>query len=365
MATSKMHHVLNISKYLILFLLGIAVVKTFFAQNTEIENFCSYQNLTRLAIMVLFVFVSLFLFRGAPKPDGKNYSPSYSKVVNFLCIFLPILAIIFALVNFFWPEIGSIIVKGVGKENITRPAIYVKMLFDIISLSIFAFLAVKFAKLKSWLPMLVACLLVFVLFVMAMEEISWGQRIFQWQTSEYFLENSIQGETNLHNLNTQLFQNALYFGGFLMLVVLPFFRDHLTRLFRKFKITAWLPDLLPSAWMIGAFAAGIGFVDPANSSIGWRWGSIFFALIATAMILSTYACRLWRQKDPRKGAALLTLLSFSVVALTSLMSDKLSLIDSGSPTEYIELFIAFGIMCWAIDLRLRLKGKSYRIGKTD
>ena len=32
------------------------------------------------------------------------------------------------------------------------------------------------------------------------EEISWGQRIFNVESSEYFLENNAQGETNLHNM---------------------------------------------------------------------------------------------------------------------------------------------------------------------
>ncbi|MFV0593634.1 MAG: hypothetical protein ACK5M7_19840 [Draconibacterium sp.] len=32
------------------------------------------------------------------------------------------------------------------------------------------------------------------------EEISWGQRIFGIQAGEYFMQNNMQGETNLHNL---------------------------------------------------------------------------------------------------------------------------------------------------------------------
>lgn len=32
------------------------------------------------------------------------------------------------------------------------------------------------------------------------EEISWGQRLFSIQSGEYFLQNNLQGETNLHNL---------------------------------------------------------------------------------------------------------------------------------------------------------------------
>jgi len=38
------------------------------------------------------------------------------------------------------------------------------------------------------------------LFFAAGEEISWGQRIFHIQSSEFFLKNNAQGETNLHNL---------------------------------------------------------------------------------------------------------------------------------------------------------------------
>lgn len=38
------------------------------------------------------------------------------------------------------------------------------------------------------------------LFFAAGEEISWGQRIFGIQSSEFFLKNNAQGETNLHNL---------------------------------------------------------------------------------------------------------------------------------------------------------------------
>jgi len=36
----------------------------------------------------------------------------------------------------------------------------------------------------------------------ALEEISWGQQLFNWQSPEFFLHNSLQGETNFHNLLT-------------------------------------------------------------------------------------------------------------------------------------------------------------------
>ena len=38
------------------------------------------------------------------------------------------------------------------------------------------------------------------LFVLSMEEMSWGQMIFNWGTPETFNENNVQHETNIHNL---------------------------------------------------------------------------------------------------------------------------------------------------------------------
>ncbi|MCZ7674723.1 MAG: hypothetical protein M5U35_00845 [Roseovarius sp.] len=39
-----------------------------------------------------------------------------------------------------------------------------------------------------------------VFFFGAGEEMSWGQRIFGWESGEYFQQHNFQGETNLHNL---------------------------------------------------------------------------------------------------------------------------------------------------------------------
>lgn len=60
------------------------------------------------------------------------------------------------------------------------------------------------------------------------EEISWGQRIFGWASGDYFVENNVQGETNLHNLvigdhhlASTLFGNWLSPVLLLYLLVLP------------------------------------------------------------------------------------------------------------------------------------------------
>ena len=59
---------------------------------------------------------------------------------------------------------------------------------------------IAFFKTKSWWFLLVTFVLGLLLFIAAGEEISWGQRILGIQSSEYFLKNNAQGETNIHNL---------------------------------------------------------------------------------------------------------------------------------------------------------------------
>jgi len=60
--------------------------------------------------------------------------------------------------------------------------------------------AYQFRKLKKSLWVLTWGAMAFLFFFAAGEEISWGQRIFGIESSEFFLENNKQAETNLHNL---------------------------------------------------------------------------------------------------------------------------------------------------------------------
>ncbi len=68
------------------------------------------------------------------------------------------------------------------------------------------------------------------------EEISWGQRIFNVESSDYFINNNAQGETNLHNivvdgkkLNKIIFSQLLTIVLVIYLIITPI-------LFRKFEI---------------------------------------------------------------------------------------------------------------------------------
>ncbi len=55
------------------------------------------------------------------------------------------------------------------------------------------------------------------------EEISWGQRIFNVESSDFFIENNVQDETNFHNLEVGGVKlNKLIFGQLLTAVILTY-----------------------------------------------------------------------------------------------------------------------------------------------
>ncbi len=80
---------------------------------------------------------------------------------------------------------------------------------------------------RSWWFLLVTLLLASFLFIVAGEEISWGQRLLGIQSSEYFKENNAQGETNLHNMMVggvkvnRIITIVLFIGMTVYLVVFP------------------------------------------------------------------------------------------------------------------------------------------------
>jgi hypothetical protein len=59
---------------------------------------------------------------------------------------------------------------------------------------------IKWFKKKAWIFLAITLLLGLMQFVVAGEEISWGQRIMGIKPSEFFEKNNLQHETNFHNL---------------------------------------------------------------------------------------------------------------------------------------------------------------------
>jgi len=94
-------------------------------------------------------------------------------------------------------------------------------------------------------------------FVLAMEEVSWGQMIFNWKSPRFFAETNAQQETNIHNLillsgqpNTILVTIVLF-----TLTVFCLLRLYLKSR-GKVKANTILDIVLPPFILIGYFAIG-------------------------------------------------------------------------------------------------------------
>ena len=109
-------------------------------------------------------------------------------------MFLLILITLSSLIYFFNPDYYKSLVKEDGLiENIS--AISLLLLAIMLLYRIF-----RRKKSKGAIWIIFNIILAIVIFFGFGEEISWGQRIFDLQPNNFFLENNLQEETNLHNL---------------------------------------------------------------------------------------------------------------------------------------------------------------------
>lgn len=103
----------------------------------------------------------------------------------------------------------------------------VYFLASLVALSI----EIKFCKDKSTTYGILYWILAVGLFLISMEEISWGQRIFSIQTPQYFKEHNDQGELTLHNLLVIYIIHIVY-------IIVSFYGDFAKRILPKIiKIT--------------------------------------------------------------------------------------------------------------------------------
>lgn len=331
-------------------------------------------NFYRLAIIILAIVFLLL----ATKSSWSNTLTSSSHEPSSgarqwllrLSIALPVMAIVFLVIQLATPQFAALLVR---KESwpFFRNAIFIKSACQLVAAIAFIKVARHYFRRRQRLAMITAIAMVLLLGLMIGEELSWGQRIFGWGTPSFLAEINSQSEINLHNINTQLAQNILYFGGWLLLIGFAFWRESLTKLLRKCPKARldFLIDWLPPGCFVGLFAVGFAFCDPLVSDSGLYCSSNLFIILATACLLLTelrYRLKLWPQPnsapvlddtDNSRHPALrlgISFLCFIAVLTGNLFNAELWNYNSGAPTEYLELFISLGIMTWALIVKSRL-----------
>ena len=136
---------------------------------------------------------------------------------------------------------------------------------------------------RGILGSLLACLCSLVWFVFAMEEISWGQRVFSIDSPDFFLAHNYQQELNLHNFLNPII-HLLYFPvNLLMVCFLTWFRrvklfsilyniggaTEFIRVSDKFGL--WI---VPTFLMFASFYPGPEFVEQQWALFGFVFSTI-------------------------------------------------------------------------------------------
>lgn len=105
----------------------------------------------------------------------------------------------------------------------------------------------------------------------AMDEMSWGQRVFDFESSEFFKEHNTRGQMNIHHLviwgfhlNNIVFTVAIKILASLYFVVLPFFYDRLEKI-KIFVNRFAIP--LPRYTQTGAYLILAGLVSLIHSDL--------------------------------------------------------------------------------------------------
>lgn len=148
------------------------------------------------------------------------------------------------------------------------------------------------SKNKSWFWKLGTLGFALLFLFGAGEEISWGQRIFNIESSEFFLKNNAQNETNLHNLvvgDTKI--NKLIFSQLLM-VVMVVYLIIIPLIYRK---SEWVRNLVNKfavpvvQWHHTiAFLATTVLVTLIPSSRKWEVYELAFGLIFLLIFLNPF-----------------------------------------------------------------------------
>jgi branched-subunit amino acid transport protein len=200
--------------------------------------------------------------------------------------------------------------------------------------------------------LVIAAGLALLLLLIAMEEISWGQRLFEFDTPEEIQQMNWQGEFNFHNLQTDLSETLYYTGVGFFLLVLPLVREV------AFRGPDWFDRLL-------AFAPGrsVAAISAPTAMVNYgHWNLIPVQVTAFCALLAmlVYAGAAKKRHDGQEFALFLFLAASIVLTQGIFLIFGVRMPEVGNATEFKELFITIGLCWYGID---RFKSRSGLAGK--
>ena len=157
------------------------------------------------------------------------------------------------------------------------PVEYLTFIVFIITFIVSILVANSLRKLKKRLASISFFIIAFVFIFVAIEEISWGQRIFGFETSGIFSE-STQGEVSIHDLRPiEYFEDPSFIvvgfvGGFLWILFLKSSKDNSSS-FKTFFVPPWY--LMTFFIPVSIFYIVLNLAPPEVTTQGISWGFLF------------------------------------------------------------------------------------------
>ncbi|MGR3462616.1 MAG: hypothetical protein ACU0AX_06770 [Roseovarius sp.] len=160
--------------------------------------------------------------------------PVFDKVLLALVV-----ANIFALIVFHFVQTDVFQTVYAAEDG---PAEWATIVLLFLSFTVLARQALRFAGAGERRAVVTMAVGAALFFFAAGEEISWGQRIFDWQAPEIITDNSFRSETNLHNLKVGEVKLVKVLFGNVLTVVLLGWLVGLTVLYSRSARVAALAD---------------------------------------------------------------------------------------------------------------------------
>lgn len=215
---------------------------------------------------------------------------SFSKIITTITILLYLIAIA-TVVSTAHVTGYETFLRTMTRENGFFEILSVVLLFTI---SIYGFIsAFRSREIFSRVVFLSIIGFAFIAFLGAMEEISWGQQLFHFESSQFFIEENLQKETNLHNfIDATIFSGVIYFSMYTFFIFIPLLYKLFYFKLKKYTLLHYF-DINPHAILVAIFASmfQIYFYDNIGS-----WAdmiSYFIALLLFAYYLWQFNSTLW------------------------------------------------------------------------
>ena len=190
----------------------VAWIQRYAETNFSPDSALSSASEVRITLSVIYSAVTLMFLGGIlitiRKPGMRafilrimhiNPQSEPARSPRFLAIssIVTILLAVTYLVHIFDPRMHPLYAEGGLFENLTAIVLGVSSLLVLRALRSY-FRNKRNKKASFTLPFFYIALAI-GFFILAMEEISWGQALFGWRTPDFLAALNLQGETNLHN----------------------------------------------------------------------------------------------------------------------------------------------------------------------